>query len=51
MGANALKEELKADHKTYKTAMKKGEMHEAADAKAKRDRVIDEVKTSGGRGR
>jgi len=42
--ANALKEELKADHKTYKTALKKGELREAADAKDKLDSIIAEFK-------
>jgi len=44
--ANTLKEELKADAKTFKTAMKKGELREAADAKDRLDTVIDEFKTA-----
>jgi hypothetical protein len=47
--ANALKGELKADHKTYRTALKKGDLHDAADAKAKRDAVIAEFKAVGRR--
>jgi hypothetical protein len=42
--ANELKEELKAESKTFKTAMKKGELREAADAKDKLDAVIGEFK-------
>jgi hypothetical protein len=42
--ANELKEELKAEAKTYKTALKKGELREAADAKDKLDAVIGEFK-------
>jgi hypothetical protein len=44
--ANALKEELKADHKTYKTALKTGDLHDAADAKAKRDAIVAEFKAA-----
>jgi hypothetical protein len=46
--ARALTEELKAGQKTYKTALKKGELLEAADAKAKRDSVIAEFKAANG---
>jgi hypothetical protein len=42
--ANELKEELKAEAKTYKTALKHGELREAADAKDKLDAVIEEFK-------
>jgi hypothetical protein len=42
--ANELKNEIKAEAKTFKTAMKKGELHEAADAKDKLDAVIGEFK-------
>jgi hypothetical protein len=44
--ANELKEELKAEAKTYKTALRKGELREAADAKDKLDAVIGEFKTA-----
>ena len=44
--ANTLKEELKADAKTFKQAMKKGELREAADAKDRLDTVIAEFKTA-----
>jgi hypothetical protein len=46
-----LKNELKAEVKTFKTAMKKGELRKAADAKDKLDAVIGEFKGVGGRGR
>ena len=42
--ADELKEELKAEAKTYKTALKNGELREAADAKDKLDAVIGEFK-------
>ena len=42
--ANELKEELKASSKVFKTAMKKGELREAADARDKLDAVIGEFK-------
>jgi predicted DNA-binding protein YlxM (UPF0122 family) len=42
--ANELKDEIKAEAKTFKTAMKKGELREAADAKDKLDAVIGELK-------
>jgi uncharacterized protein YajQ (UPF0234 family) len=44
--ANELKEELKADQKAFKTAMKKGELRVAADAKDRLDTVIAEFKTA-----
>ena len=44
--ANALKEELETEHKTYKTALKHGELREAADAKDQRDAIIAEFKTA-----
>ncbi len=44
--ANTLRDELKADAKTFKTAMKRGELREAADAKDRLDTVIDEFKTA-----
>lgn len=44
--ANELKEELKAEAKTFKTLMKQGELREAADAKDKLDAVIGEFKTA-----
>jgi hypothetical protein len=47
--ADELKNELKAEAKTFKTAMKKGELREAADAKDKLDAVIGEFKGAGGR--
>jgi hypothetical protein len=42
--ANELKEEIKAEANTFKTAMKRGELREAADAKDKLDAVIGEFK-------
>lgn len=42
--ANTLKEEIKADAKTFKLAMKTGEYRDAADAKDKLDAVIGEFK-------
>ena len=42
--AATLREELKAETKTFKTLMKKGELHEAADAKERLDAVVDEFK-------
>lgn len=42
--ANELKSEIKAEARTFKTAMKKGELREAADAKDKLDAVIGEFK-------
>src|SRR3954468_9162916 len=42
--ANELKNEIKVEAKTFKTAMKKGELREAADAKDKLDAVIGEFK-------
>ena len=42
--ADELKEELKASSKLYKTAMRKGELRTAADAKDKLDAVIGEFK-------
>ena len=44
--ANELKEELKAEAKTFKTLMKKGDLREAADAKDKLDAVIGEFKNA-----
>lgn len=42
--AQTLKEELKAEQKSFKTLMKKGELREAADAKDRLDAVVDEFK-------
>lgn len=42
--AATLREELKAETKTFKTLMKKGELREAADAKERLDAVVDEFK-------
>lgn len=42
--AHELKEELKSEQKTFKTAMKKGELRDAADAKDRLDAVIGEFK-------
>jgi hypothetical protein len=42
--ANELKEEIKAEANTFKTAMKRGELREAADAKDKLDAVVGEFK-------
>jgi hypothetical protein len=42
--ATALRDELKAEQKTYKTALKKGELRTAADAKDRMDVVIGEFK-------
>jgi hypothetical protein len=42
--ANELKEEVKAEAKTFKTAMKKGELRQAADAKDKLDAVVAELR-------
>jgi hypothetical protein len=47
--ATALREELKAEHKTFKTAMKKGELRTAADAKDRLDAVVEEFKQVGRR--
>ena len=49
--AEELKEEIKAEAKTFKTAMKKGELREAADAKDKLDAVIGEFKQASSRRR
>jgi hypothetical protein len=42
--ANELKEEIKAEAKSFQTLMKRGELREAADAKDKLDAVIGEFK-------
>ena len=42
--ATTLRDELKAETKTFKTLMKKGELREAADAKDRLDAVVDEFK-------
>jgi hypothetical protein len=49
--ADELKREIKAEAKTFKTAMKKLELREAADAKDKLDAAIDEFKQAAGRRR
>ncbi|MEA2149039.1 MAG: hypothetical protein QOD69_869 [Solirubrobacteraceae bacterium] len=49
--ANELKEEVKAEARTFKTAMKRGELHVAADAKDKLDAVIGELKQANTRRR
>jgi len=49
--AHTLKEELKVEQKTFKTAMKKGELRDAADAKDRLDAVIGEFKQANRRGR
>jgi predicted component of type VI protein secretion system len=49
--ADELKSEIKAEARTFKTAMRKGELRLAADAKDKLDAVIDEFKDAGGRRR
>jgi hypothetical protein len=49
--ANDLKEEVKAEARTFKTAMKRGELREAADAKDKLDAVIGELKQANTRRR
>jgi hypothetical protein len=49
--ADELKREIKAEAKTFKTAMKKLELREAADAKDKLDAAIDEFKQVAGRRR
>jgi hypothetical protein len=42
--AQTLREELKAEQKTFKTAMKTGDLRRAADAKDRRDAVVGEFK-------
>ena len=42
--ASTLKEELKTEHKAMKTALRKGELYDAAEAKARRDAVVAEFK-------
>jgi hypothetical protein len=49
--ARELNEELKTESKTFKTAMKKGELRDAADAKDRLDAVIGEFKAANQRGR
>jgi hypothetical protein len=49
--ADELKREIKTEAKTFKTAMKKLELREAADAKDKLDAAIDEFKQVAGRRR
>jgi hypothetical protein len=49
--ADELKREIKADAKAFKTAMKKLELREAADAKDKLDAAIAEFKQTAGRRR
>jgi hypothetical protein len=49
--ANDLKREIKDEAKAFKTAMKKLELREAADAKDKLDAVIEEFKEAAGRRR
>jgi hypothetical protein len=44
--AHELKEELKTESKTFKTAMKKGELRDAADARDRLDAVIGEFKAA-----
>ena len=46
-----LRDELKAEQKTFKTALKKGELRVAADAKDRLDAVIDEFRQVHRRGR
>jgi len=48
--ANELKQEIKAEAKTFQTLMKRGELREAADAKDKLDAVIGEFKANAKRG-
>ena len=42
--ATTLKDELKTEHRAMKVALRKGELYDAADAKARRDAVIAEYK-------
>jgi hypothetical protein len=49
--ADELKREIKAEAKTFKTAMKKLELREAADAKDKLEAAIGEFKQVAGRRR
>lgn len=44
--ANELKQEIKAEAKTFQTLMKRGELREAADAKDKLDAFIGEFKAN-----
>jgi hypothetical protein len=47
--ANELKNEVKDEAKAFTTAMKKGRLREAADAKDKLDAVVGELKDGGRR--
>lgn len=49
--AATLREELKTEQKAFKTAMKKGELRTAADAKDRLDAVVGEFKQVHARGR
>jgi hypothetical protein len=49
--ANELRDEIKAEAKTFQTLMKRGELREAADAKDKLDAVIGEFKQASTRRR
>ena len=45
--ANALKSEIKAEHRAHKAAMRSGDRAAAAKARQSRDALVDEVKRSG----
>jgi hypothetical protein len=45
--ANALKSEIKAEHRAHKAAMRSGDRAAAAKARQSRDALVDEVKRGG----